>query len=350
LVAIGLIEGNIARQISETIPERAPGLFFIDIQPQQVDGFDTTVNNVPGVTRLDRVPMLRGRLVKVNGVPADQLHPSPDAAWVLRGDRGLTWTATPPTNGEIVEGEWWPADYRGPPLVSMAAEIARGFGIGVGDTITVNVLGREVEARIANLRDVDWRSLGINFVLVFAPGTLEGAPQTHIATAYSTPAAEAAIERAVTDRFPNVSAIRVKDALETANRMLGQIGNAIRGIGSITLLAGTLVLAGALAAGHRRRVYDAVVLKVLGATRRQVLGAFLIEYGVLGTVTGLIAAGVGSVVAWAVVTEIMRATWVFLPTTLVATTVLATLITLLAGFADTWWALGRKAAPLLRNA
>jgi len=201
----------------------------------------------------------------------------------------------------------------------------------------------------ANLREVDWASLSMNFVMIFSPGLLERAPQSHIATVKADAAAEDALEIAVTDRFINVSSIRVKEALEQVGELIGQIAIAVRAIAAVALVAGVLVLAGAVAAGHHRRVYDAVVLKVLGATRRSVAQTFLLEYGLLGLVTAAIAAAIGTLAAYLVLTEIMRADFVFLPGAVVTTALLATAITVGFGFAGTWRALGQKAAPLLRN-
>ena len=349
LVAIALIEGNIGDTIDERLPEHAPSFFFIDIQPDQVAAFDALVKATPGVSQMARVPSLRGRLVKLNGVPIEQAVVKPEAQWAAQSERGLTYTATPPEGARIVAGQWWPADYRGPTLVSMDAEVAKGMGLGIGDTVTVDVLGREVTATIASLREIDWTSLGINFVLVFSPGILDGAPQMHIATARVPPETETALERAVTDRFPNVSAIPVKDALAALSQIIGAIATALRATAAITLLAGTLVLAGAVAAGHRRRVYEAVVLKVLGATRRDVTRAFLIEYGLLGLATAALAALLGTVAAYLVLTRIMHQDWTFLPAATLSTAMLATVLTLAVGYIGTWRALGAKAAPYLRN-
>jgi putative ABC transport system permease protein len=349
LVTIALIQGNLLREVREALPAAAPSYFFIDIQPDQVAAFDQLMATTPGVSGFERVPSLRGRISRVNGVPVELVSVAEGARWAVSSERGLTYAARPPRGARIVEGTWWPADYAGPPLVSLDSEIARGLGLKLGDTLTVNVLGREVTAKVASLRAIDWTSLGINYVIIFAPGTLEGAPQTHIATARAAPGSEDALERAVTDRFPNVSAIRVKDALDAVARILEQIAAAVRITAAITLIAGTLVLAGAVAAGHRRRVYDAVVLKVLGATRRDFSRVFIVEYGLLGLVTAAIAAVIGSIAAYLLLTRVMRADWVFLPDVVVSTAVLATALTLVIGFAGTWKALGAKAAPLLRN-
>ena len=349
LVAIALIQGNLGREIRDTMPATAPSFYFIDIQPDEVADFDKLVNGFPGVSELRRVPMLRGRITAMNGVPADKLKPKGDQGWILQGDRGITWATAVPEGSRIVAGQWWPADYRGQPLISLDREVFDAFGLKFGDTITVNVLGRDITGTIANTREFDWSSLSINFVMVFSPGILEDAPQTHIATARIATDREIALQKAVTDRFANVSAIRVKDALEAVSRILAAVGDAVRLTASVTLLAGILVLGGAIVAGHHRRVYDAVVLKVLGATRADIARAYLIEYGLLGIVTGLLAAVLGTLAGWLFQTRVLEGAWVFLPGTVLATALIGTLIALIFGLAGTLWTLSQPAAPLLRN-
>lgn len=349
LASVAMTQGNIQRQVIERLPERAPAFFFIDIQNDQVARFDAIAAAIPGVGPVARVPSLRARVVAVNGTPVEQLTVSEDTAWALRGDRGLTYAATPPEGTRLVAGQWWPPDYRGAPLVSFDAALAHGWGIGVGDTLTVNVLGRDIVLRIASLRVIDWRSLGLNFTLIASPGLLEAAPHTHIATVEAAPQAEAPLLRAVTDALPNVSAIRVRDALEAVNVLLGRIGDALSSTGGITLLSGALVLAGAIAAGRRQRIRDAVVLKTLGATRRQILAAYLVEFGILGTAAGLLAATVGSAASWAVTTYVLRSDWVFLPGTLSVTVLLCVALTVAFGWLGTGAALKARPAPLLRG-
>lgn len=349
LVAIALVEGNFAKQVRDSLPENAPSFFFIDIQPDQKDAFEQTVMAVPGVREVNKVPSLRGRIAAVNGKPAAEALVDPRQRWVLAGDRGFTYAAEKPKGDRFLAGEWWPADYKGPPLVSIGDQIATAFGIGPGDTITINLLGRDITATVANVRQIDWGTLSINFALVFSPGVLEAAPQTWIATTRSTAEAEGQIQDAVMSRFANITAIRVKEALETVNQLLGQIGGAVRLTAAVSLLAGVLVLAGAIAAGHRRRVYDAVVLKVLGATRADMLRAFLVEYGLLGLLAAGLSAAIGTLVAWSVLTQVMELPWSFIPSAVAIVVLLAGSITLAFGFLGTWRALSQKPAPLLRN-
>ncbi len=348
LVAVALVEGNLAREVETRLPAAAPAFFFIDIQPGQLAGFKAIVDSTPDA-RLDAVPMMRGRITRLNGVPVERAAVAPDARWALRSDRGLTYSAHLPQGSRLAAGQWWPPDYRGPPLISFDAELARGMGLKIGDTLSVNLLGREITARIANLRRIDWQRLGINFAIVFAPGTLEHAPQTDLAAVYLPPHEENGLVREVTERFPNVSAIPVREALAAVGRVVGTIGEAIGLTALLTVAAGALVLGGAIAAGHHRRVYDAVVLKVLGATRGMILTGFLLEYGLLGLATAAIAGALGSLFASFVVVRLMRLDWVFLPAPLLWTLGLATALTLTLGFAGTWRALGAKPAPYLRN-
>jgi len=349
LVAVALVHGNLMHELDDSVPQRAPSFFFIDIQPNQIAAFDRLLAGMKGVSDVHQVPSLRGRISALNGVPVERAFVGPDARWATSSERGLTYAASLPPGSRLADGKWWPADYRGPPLVSFAADLARGMKLKIGDTITVNVLGRDLTATIANLRDIDWSSLNINFAMVFSPGPLDDAPQSFIATARTDAAREAELERAVTDAFPNVSAIGVKDALATLSNIVAAIATAIRITAAATLAAGALVLAGAIAAGHRRRVYEAVVLKVLGATRRQVAGSFLIEYALMGLAASFLAAIIGSIAAYFLLTRVMHAPWSFRVGDVAATTILATAFTLLAGFAGTWRALGAKAAPFLRN-
>lgn len=321
----------------------------MDIQNDQLSRFEAIVRAQAGVQDLHQVPSMRARIVAVKGVPAESAVTTPDTAWALRGDRGLTYAATPPAGTRVVAGQWWPSDYDGPPLVSFDAELAKGWHVGIGDSIRINVLGRDIDLKVANLRDIDWQSLGINFFMVASPGLLAHAPHTHIATVRIAEADQAALLRAVGDALPNVTGVRVQDVLAAIAALLNQIAAALTATGGVTLLAGTLVLAGAVAAGQRRRVREAVILRTLGATRAQIRAAWLTEFGILGVVAGLIAGMVGSAASYAVAHYIMHTGWIFLPAQLIFTLAGALALMLLFGYAGTAAAVRARPAPLLRN-
>lgn len=352
LVTLALIDGNLRRQISGSLPERAPNFFFVDIQSNDVDAFSTLIGSQAPQGTLLKVPMLRGRVMALNGVDVGKVNVPSEGAWVLRGDRGLTYEAKQPANATLTEGTWWPDNYAGEPLVSFSAEEGREIGLKLGDTITVNVLGRNVTARIANFRQVEWETMGINFVMVFSPNTFAGAPHGWLATLTeknTSTADDARLLNAVTRAFPAVTTVRVKDALDIVNRLVAQLGTAIRAAAGVALFASVLVLAGALAAGNRARIHDAVVLKTLGATRKTLIAAFSLEYMLIGLATAIFALVAGGVAAWFVVARIMTLPSHFMPEVAVATIVFALVITVGIGLAGTWRVLGHKAAPVLRN-
>ncbi|WP_454013506.1 ABC transporter permease [Aquamicrobium terrae] len=352
LVTLALVDGNLRRQIGASLPERAPNFFFVDIQPADVDAFAALVAREAPEGTLMKVPMLRGRVMALNGVPVDRAAIKPEGAWVLRGDRGITYSATVPENATLSAGTWWPADYQGEPLVSFSAREAGDLELKLGDTVTVNVLGRAITARIANLRQVEWESMGINFVMVFSPDAFAGAPHSWLATLTdktATQADDARLLNAVTRAYPAVTSVYVKDALDMVNRLVEQIGTAIRAAAGVALVASVLVLAGALAAGNRARIHDAVVLKTLGARRRTLIAAFSLEYMLIGLATAVFALFAGGVAAWFVVARIMSLPSHFLPEVALGTILLSLLLTVGIGLAGTWRVLGQKAAPVLRT-
>ncbi|MFC3676178.1 ABC transporter permease [Ferrovibrio xuzhouensis] len=350
LVAIALVEGNLHAQVEDRLPDEAPAFFFVDIQPAQMDDFRATVAGIPGTRDLETVPNLRGRITRIRDVPADQVQVPPDQRWVLQGDRGVTYARKLPDGSTLVAGDWWPDDYDGPPLISLEERAARGLGLWVGDTLTINVMGRDITAKIANIRRVDWTSFGINYVLVFSPGLIERAPHTLLATVKADGAAETGLFRAVTRRFPNITVVRMKDVLTELNDIVEKLGGAVRGAAAVTLVAGIFVLAGALAAEHRRRLKESAILKALGATRRDILTAHLIEYGLIGLVGASVAFLLGWVAAWAMVTQMMNAPFVLAPGTAALTALGGVAAMLLLGLIGAWQALAARPAPLLRTA
>ena len=353
LVSLTLIDANIRGQLTRNLPLKAPNFFFLDIQNKDAPGFDAFLKGRDPNAVLTETPMMRGRMVALKGTNVSDIKADEKYAWVLDGDRGITYAATPPDKTRIVEGAWWPADYTGEPLVSFDDEIAHGLGLAVGDIVTVNVLGRNLTARIANLRKVEWQSLGINFVMVFSPNTFAGAPHTLLASLTFADKADEARElsllKDVANAYPSVTAVRVKDTLSAINDLVSQLANAIRGASAVALVASILVLAGALAAGQEGRIYDAVVLKTLGATRPRLLAAFGLEYALLGASTALFGFVAGLLSAFIIVTQVMKLEFFMAWSAAVLAMAVALVVTISLGLSGTFRVLGAKPAVYLRS-
>jgi putative ABC transport system permease protein len=346
LTMVALLERNLATELELRLPGRTPAVFFIDIQRDQAEAFERVVSEVQGAEVLQLAPVIRGRVVRIKGVPADQ---SGVRHWTLRRDRGLSYALRPPRGSEIVAGAWWPQDYAGPPLVSIEDEVAQAYGVGIGDKLGFNVLGRVIEAEIANLRaEIDWSEGRIDFVFLFSPGVLEAAPHTLAAAVDVPAAAEPVLLDRMAAALPNVTPITIREVVARVGEVLAKIRLAVGVVGSVTLLSGILVLAGAVAAARRRHLYESVVLKVLGARRADLLRIFLIEYLGLGATAALAGGILGTLGAAVIVTRVMDLPWLFAPTVVLLVLAIALGITLAAGFFGTWRLLGRPAAPVLR--
>jgi len=350
LASVTLIAGTISAQVKDALPDRAPSFFFVDIQQNQAQAFDGIVNSYKSAEGYKRTPMIRGRIVAAKGIPSAKLVVASEAKWAFNGDRGITYAETPPPGTVITRGEWWAQDYRGPTLISLDQAIADGAGLKIGDTMVLNVLGREIEGRISSLRKVDFTNGGQNFILVLSPGVIDKAPHSFLATVRVNDQDENRLYMKVTDTFPNISTVRVKDAIAQVQGFLQQIAAGMSAASMVTILAGLLVLAGAIAAGARARLYDATILKVLGATRWRIAIVYIVEYGVLGIATGLIALVAGTAVSWVVARTILEVPFVFDPAAVAITVAGGGFVTLLFGLIGALAALSVKPARRLRSA
>jgi putative ABC transport system permease protein len=344
LAAVGQIDSNLRASIEQDLPARAPAFFFVDIQPDQIDAFLARMTGDPAVTEVESAPMLRGVVTMINGKPAREVTDH----WVVRGDRGLTYAATPPEGTKITEGAWWPADYTGDPQVSFAAEEAEEIGLKIGDTVTVNILGRDITATITSFREVDFSTAGIGFVMSLNPSALAGAPHTFISTVYAPPEAEAELLKAVTKTWTNITAIRIREAIDRVTEALGAIATATAWAAAATLLTGFVVLIGAAAAGEKARVYEAAILKTLGATRGRILASFALRSALMGAAAGAVAVIAGALAGWAVMTFVMDGTYRFEPVSAFAIVAGGVLATLLAGLAFAWRPLAARPVQVLR--
>ncbi|MEQ9694332.1 FtsX-like permease family protein [Shimia sp. SDUM112013] len=297
LSAVGQIDGNLRTAIARDLPDVAPSYFFVDIQKTQIDGFLRRVTEDPAVSDTETAPMLRGLITRINDRPATEVA---GEHWVVQGDRGVTYAASIPETTTVTAGEWWPEDYTGPPQISFAAEEAEEMGLKLGDTITINILGRDITGTITSFREVDFSTAGMGFVMVMNPAALSGAPHSFIATVYAEEEAEAAILRDLSNAYPNITAIRVRDAISRVSDLLSGLADATSYGASVMLVTGFLVLIGAAAASQTSRIYEAAILKTLGASRKRILTSFALRAALTGAAAGSVALLAGIAGAWAV--------------------------------------------------
>ncbi len=347
LAAVGQIDTNLRAAISRDLPERAPSFFFVDIQPDQIGPFREVMAANPAVSRTETAPMLRGVITLINGRDAREVAGN---HWVVRGDRGLTYADAMPEGTQITAGQWWPTGYSGPPQVSFAAEEAAEIGLKLGDTITVNVLGRDIQATVTSFRTVDFSDAGMGFVMTMNAAALSGAPHSHIATVYAEPDAEAAILRDSARAWPNVTAIGIKAAVARVTEALTAIAQATTLAALATLVTGFVVLIGAAAAGESARVYEAAILKVLGASRGRILASFALRAAMTGAAAGAVAVVAGGVAGWAVMTFVMEADYAFAPLSAVVIIAGGIGATLLASLVFVLRPLAARPAQVLRSA
>ncbi|MEM9871023.1 MAG: FtsX-like permease family protein [Pseudomonadota bacterium] len=345
LAAVGQIDGNLRNAISGNLPDVAPSYFFVDIQRDQMEGYAQRLERDPAVTRIESAPMLRGIITQINDKPAREVAGD---HWVLSGDRGVTYAAEPSENTRITAGEWWEADYTGPPQISFAAEEAEEMGLSLGDSLTINILGRDITGTVTSFREVDFSTAGIGFILSMNPAALQGAPHTFISTVYADDAAETQILRDIAGQYPNITAIRVRDAIDRVSEVLSGLAAATSYGAAATLLTGFLVLIGAAAAGTSARTYEAAVLKTLGATRQRILLSFATRSALLGLGAGAVALAAGIAGGWAVSRFIMDTDFTIIWPSAIAIVAGGVIATLLAGLAFAWAPLAARPAHVLR--
>ncbi|MFD1511553.1 ABC transporter permease [Lacimonas salitolerans] len=345
LAAVGQIDGNLRGAIANDLPEQAPSYFFLDIQRDQIDGLTTRLADDPAVSKTENAPMLRGVITRINDRPAAEVAGD---HWVIQGDRGVTYADAQPGGMKVTAGEWWSQGYDGPPQISFAAEEAAEMGLSLGDEMTVNILGRDITGTITSFREVDFSTAGMGFIMAMNESALAGAPHSFIATVYAEEQAEAAILRDLSNAYPNITAIRVRDAIDRVADVLAGLAAATSWGAAATLVTGFLVLIGAAAAGDTARVYEAAVLRTLGATRGHILSSFALRAALLGLGAGIVALAAGIAGGWAVSRFVLDTSYTVIWPSAIAIVVGGVLATLLSGLAFAWRPLAVRPAGVLR--
>ena len=349
--SLSLIRDNLQRQLAEDVPADAPSYFAIDIQSYDMDRFRDVLGGVDGTSDLEAVPNLRGTIEKIKGRTVDEVREEvpADYRWILSGDRGMTYGNDFVRQNKIVAGDIWPDDYTGPPEISVGAEQAEALGLDIGDTITVNLLGVTIQATVRSLREVVWERGGLNYVFIFDPNTLKAAPHTYVATFRATDEARSVAFNTLTREFPTVTLINVKEFLDQLRDVISDASAAIDATAFVAIIAGILVLGGAIAAGFRQRVYESVILKVVGARRGQVLAAYSLEFLAVGLITAIIALVLGSIGGWVVVTQVFENTFSLSWGPMLVVVGVSLSVTLILGLSSSYRALSVKANSVLRH-
>ncbi|EJL36006.1 putative ABC-type transport system involved in lysophospholipase L1 biosynthesis, permease component [Caulobacter sp. AP07] len=312
LACVVLIQSALLAQVTSVAPRTAPAMVFTEIPGDQAAAFDAEVARAMGPPTPQtylRMPFATGRISGLKGKPVDLDAIKPGQRWAFDNDIGLSLLAGEPTDGGLVAGQWWKPGYAGPPLLAINTEIADAAGLKIGDTVTLSILGRDIDARIAVLRKIEFGGFGPNFNLILDTKALEGAALRSVAIARLDKAREATLTRRLGASFPGVNVISVREQLDAAAALFDRLALAVRGAAAVAGLAGLLVLAGAIAAGARARAREAATLKVLGATRGQILAAYAIEYGAVGLIAGTAGVALGFAAAWPVVVKVFEASW-----------------------------------------
>ncbi|WP_447978818.1 ABC transporter permease [Candidatus Nitrospira bockiana] len=362
IMTISIIERSLVRHIGDSRPIDAPTFFFIDIQPDQRDGVERLlVERLPG-TRIDLTPLVRARLHAVNGRPVPLnggVDREPDkggdreehgVSWYLTREYVLTFLEQLPKDNAILAGQWWGSGARpDQPLISVEEDAARHLGVTVGSTLAFDIQGALVSGTVSSIRKVEWNNFSTNFYMILSPGALEGAPFTYVATARVSPGEQMAVQQAVVDAFPNVTAINIGEVMGTFSRVLEHLSFAIRAIAGFCILAGAVVMAAALATTRYRRLYESVIFKALGATRNLIAGAFAAEYAVLGSVAGLIGTGLAAGLSWAILDSVFDLPWIWPVHVLLVGLALTIVLTVAVGFLATYRILGERPLSILRH-
>jgi putative ABC transport system permease protein len=349
LLLITLLDQNLRSQIDSAVAEDAPAFVLLDMPPDEASRVDAFASADPDIQTYAATPMLRGTIVSVKGIASADLGPLPDdVADLFEGDIALSWSRELPEGSIIVEGDWWASDHAGPPLVSLSTELREPLGLAVGDIMSFTIAGRPLEATIASFREIDFRDGMFNFSILFSPGLIENAPQTVMGTMEVAEGAAAAVENRLGSAFPTLAILPVGDALERIAGILASLANAVALVGSLAVVSGILVLAGAMTVGRKQREADAVVMKVLGATSRRVILSFIVEYGVLGLLAAVMGAALGATAAWAILTYVMEIPFAPDLGTIALVVGGAVVVTIATGVLATWSAMSVRPARQLR--
>jgi putative ABC transport system permease protein len=349
LVVVLVLQVNLRNEYLGASVFDAPTLVASDLFPDEVASLQAMKDQGGDVTAFAATPMLRGAISALNSIPVEQLQPrGPEASFFLSGEIPLTYRLLLPATSKLVAGQWWPADYQGPPLVSLHQSLRSGLGINIGDKLSFVIFGDTITAEVANFRDYSWQG-GIDFLATFSPGVLESYPSTLLGAVTAAAGREEAVERDLATALPDVRFIAIGATLEQITQALSQLSLAASLVGGLAVGNGLLVLIGSLATGRRQRQADAVISKVLGAKRFDVLSVSVLHYVLLAGFAAALATPLGIGLAWILTMVLLDVEFALDASTLAAVDLGAIVITGLLGAATIFGVLSRRSAGFLRE-
>lgn len=349
LVVIVVLQNNLRQEYLGASVFDAPTLVASDLFDDEVADLETMASEGGDISRLVVTPMLRATLSAINSTDIGHVRTTgPEASFLLGGEVPITFRSELPASSRLVAGQWWAPDYSGPGLVSLHQSLRNGLGVDIGDTLTFSAFGESFEARVANFRDYSWQG-GTDFLATFSPGLLEDYPSTLFAAVTAAPGRETDVERALIGALPDIRFITIGDTLKQVTQALSQLTLAVVLVGGLAVGNGLLVLIGSLAAGRRQRQADAVITKVLGATRRQLLGTDFVQFLILSLTAALPALGLGLGLGWLASMMLLNVQFSIDATLLALVLGAAILLTAILGCITILRAVSVRPARLLRD-
>jgi putative ABC transport system permease protein len=354
LTLVAVVQTNLLGQIRDTAPANAPALIIRQVPHEDVAAFDNLMASqgvdVENARVYQRAPFILGRVTTIDGETLQEEAVAREERWVVRGETAMSFMAAPPQDLRLKAGAWWKEDYSGPLLVSVEEGVAQGLSLSVGDRIGFRIFGRDLEAKVASIRKVDWGGFGANMAFILSPGVLEAARPFHTAIVRLDPSRETEVMTAIADRWPGVLVFQLRRTLETAADLFDEVALIVTVLASVVTLAGVLVLFGAFAAAARRRRQDSALLKTFGASRVAILGLYAVEFALAGSVAVALGAGLGVAASHPIVINVFEAQWRFAWGPVLLVSSISVVSAALGGLAVGWATLSHRPAHVLRSA
>ena len=349
LLTLSFVANNLKQEISDNIPSMAPDLFFVSIDRDIQPDLESFIKSIDPEVTLEFSPMASASFISLNGTPIEEIVSENNrSAWVVRGDRRISWSEKSNPDNPIIEGEWWEPGNENEMFISMDSRAAYDLGMSINDKITLNILGRDVTGTIKNFREVDYRDISINFAIIINKAFANKLPYEYIGTLKSDMSSNEILAKVV-EKFPNVSAIKVDRILSQVSGVLNKIFIAVTGISLIVIVIGLIVIVSAVLVQTTFRRYNNLIYKILGVDFPTILRAMTIEFVLIYLTLVFFALSVAIAGSYLIVENTLQLTWRFdlgLTLWILLTTALVSFVMILIANKSIF---SPKVYPLIRN-